>query len=412
MIPVSRPRLLVLYLIVAAMLAGLLTRVWFLQVKSAPAYASQASSERVRQVVQPPVRGPILDDIGAPIVNSHPALVISVSMPTLWKLPGGGKAVLARLAGLLHVKQSAMVRETRLCTRGVGQPCWPGSPYQPIPVASKVPAKIALQVLENQRLFPGVTAAIQPVTHYSQPVATNMSQVVGYLQPITAGELKKEGLPVTGFSAVDLVGQSGLEQEYDKELRGIPGIQRLAVNAAGQVTGTLSRVRPRAGDYLVTSINSALQQDTMAALTTAVRKSQFAGSPTSNGGAAVVMTTAGRVLAMASYPTYNPVVWTGGISKGEFSTLFSTRKGEPVLDRATQGQYPPGSTWKVTSVAAAVADGDSLNGTYNCPASVTIGGHNYQNDGSPSLGPMSFSEALIVSCDTVFYNLAVQHLPA
>src|SRR5580698_7424589 len=122
MIPASRPRLIVLVFIVVAMLLGLLTRVWFLQVKTGTAYAAQASSERVRQVVQPPVRGPILDDIGSPIVNSHPALVISVSMPTLWKLSDEGAAVLRRLAVLLHIKQATMLREVRLCTVGVGRP--------------------------------------------------------------------------------------------------------------------------------------------------------------------------------------------------------------------------------------------------------------------------------------------------
>ncbi|HWF81708.1 MAG TPA: penicillin-binding protein 2 [Streptosporangiaceae bacterium] len=406
MIPASRPRLIVLSVVVAAMLSGLLVRVWYIQVKSASAYAAQASSERVRQVIEPPVRGPVLTDLGSAIVNSHPALVISVSLPRLWQLADGGASVLRRLAGLLHVKPAVMTRDVRLCTAKVGQPCWPGSPYQPIPVAEHVPAKIALQVLEDQRLYPGVTAAIQPVTHYHQPISTNMSQVIGYLQPITAGELKAQGLPVTGFSAVDLVGQAGLEQQYDSALRGVPGVKRLAVNAAGQVTGTLSGVKPRPGDYLVTSINAALQQDTYTALADAVRKSQFAGSPTSNGGAAVVMTTTGRVLAMASYPTYNPNVWTGGITPREFSRLFATKDGEPVLNRATQGQYAPGSTWKVTSVAAAVAAGYSLNGTYDCPAGVTIGGRTYKNDGNPSLGPMSFYTALVVSCDTVFYRLA------
>jgi len=406
MIPASRPRLAVLSVVVAAMLAGLVVRIWYIQVNSASAYAAQATSERVRQVIEPPVRGPILDDLGSPVVSSHPALVISVSMPTLWKLSDGGVSVLRRLAALLRIKPRTMTREVRLCTVGVGQPCWPGSPYQPIPVAEHVPPDVALQVLEDQRLYPGVTAAIQPVTHYLQPVSANLSQVLGYLQPITASELKAEGLPVTGFSAVDLVGQAGLEQEYDRQLRGIPGVQRLAVNASGQVTGTLSTVKPRAGDFLVTSINAALQQDTITALTNAVRKSQFAGSPTSNGGAAVVMTTTGRVLAMASYPSYNPAVWTGGISQREFTRLFSTADGEPVLDRVTQGQYAPGSTWKVTSVAAAVAAGYSLNGTYSCPGGVTIGGHTYQNDGNPSLGPMSFYTALVVSCDTVFYQLA------
>jgi penicillin-binding protein 2 len=406
MIPASRPRLLVLIFVVVAMLLGLLARVWYLQVKTGTAYAAQSSSERVRQVIEPPVRGPILDDLGSPIVDSHPELVISVSMPTLWKLSDGGAAVLRRLAALLHINQSTMLREVRLCTAGVSRPCWPGSPYQPIPVLQNAPARVALQVLEDQRLYPGVSAAIQPVTHYHQPISTSLSQVVGYLQPITPAELKQEKLPVTGFSAVDLVGQAGLEQQYDSDLRGIPGETRLAVNAAGQVTGTVGRVRSVAGDYLVTSINSALQQDTYDALSSAVRQSQFAGSPTSNGGAAVVMTTTGRVLAMASYPTYNPAIWTGGISVAEFKKLFDPADGEPVLNRATQGQYPPGSTWKVTSVAAAVAAGYSLYGQYDCPADVTIGGHPYANDGSPSLGPMTFYTALVVSCDTVFYQLA------
>jgi penicillin-binding protein 2 len=263
-------------------------------------------------------------------------------------------------------------------------------------------------VLENQRLYRGVTAAVQPVTRYHQPISTALAQTIGYLQPITASELKRQGLPVTGFSSVDLVGQAGLELQYDKALRGVPGDKKLAVNAAGQVTGTVSAVKPRPGDYLVTSINSAVQEDTERALATAVQQGQLAGNPISKGGAAVVMTTTGRVLALASYPTYNPSVWTGGISRREFRHLFDTRGGEPILDRPTQGQYAPGSTWKVTSVAAAVAAGFPINGTYQCPAAVNIGGRSYQNDGNPSLGAMSFYTALVVSCDTVFYNLAYQ----
>ena len=408
MIPASRSRLIVLYVIVAALLLGLGTRVWYLQVRTGTAYLAQANAERAREVIQPSVRGPIVDDTGAPMVDSQSALVVSVSMPTLWKQSDGGAAVLGRLARLLHVRHRRLLREVRLCTAGVHQPCWTGSPYQPIPVAENVPPRIGLEVLENQRLYPGVTAAVQPVTHYHQPVSTDLAQTLGYLQPITASELKQEGLPVTGFSSVDLVGQAGLELQYDRALRGTPGATRLAVNAAGQVTGTVSAVKPQPGDYLVTSINSAIQRDTELALAGAVQRGQFAGNPVSKGGAAVVMTTTGRVLALASYPTYNPSVWTGGISQAEFGHLFSTHGGEPILNRATQGQYAPGSTWKVTSVAAAVAAGFPLSGTYQCPAAVNIGGRSYVNDGSPSLGAMSFYTALVVSCDTVFYNLAYQ----
>jgi penicillin-binding protein 2 len=407
-IPASRARLVVLYLAVAALLAGLGVRVWYLQVKTGTRYTALATSERVREVVEPSVRGPILDDIGAPMVDSHSELVVAVSLPTLWKQSDSGTAELRRLAALLHIRRGKMLREVRLCTAGVRQPCWPGSPYQPIPVADNVPAKVGLEVLENHRLYPGVTASVQPVTRYRQPISTELAQTLGYLQPITASELKAEGLPVTGFSGVDLVGQAGLELQYDRELRGVPGYSKLAVNAAGQVTGTIRKVKPKTGDYLVTSISSALQADVQTALANAVQRSQFAGSPTSNGGAAVVLTTTGRVLALASYPSYNPAVWTGGISGREFRRLFGKGDGEPVLNRATQGQYAPGSTWKVTSVAAAIAAGDPLYGTYQCPAAVNIGGSSYQNDGSPSLGPMSLYQALVVSCDTVFYNIAYQ----
>ena len=120
------------------------------------------------------------------------------------------------------------------------------------------------------------------------------------------------------------------------------------------------------------------------------------------------MTTTGRVIAMASYPTYNPSVWSGGISEKEFRALIGSADSEPILDRVTQGQYSPGSTWKVTSAAAAVADGFSLYGEYNCPAAITIDGRSYSNDGNPNEGLMSLDEALVQSCDTVFYELAYQ----
>jgi penicillin-binding protein 2 len=117
------------------------------------------------------------------------------------------------------------------------------------------------------------------------------------------------------------------------------------------------------------------------------------------------MTTTGRVVAMASYPDYNPSVWTGGISQQEFSDLFGAKDGEPVINWAAQGQYAPGSTFKVTSTAAAVADGYPLDGLYSCPASFSIGSQKFLNDGNPNLGDMTFSTALIQSCDTVYYQL-------
>jgi penicillin-binding protein 2 len=130
------------------------------------------------------------------------------------------------------------------------------------------------------------------------------------------------------------------------------------------------------------------------------------GNPHATTGAAVVLTTSGRVVAMASAPNYDPTVWNGGISEAQYQDLFGTADSEPILNRVTQGEYAPGSTFKVTSTAAAVAAGYSLDNTYNCPATSSIGGQSFANDGAPNLGPMSLHQALVVSCDTVFYDLA------
>ncbi len=339
------------------------------------------------------------------MVDNQSALIVSVNMAVLSQTPGQGAPVLHRLAALLGMPERVLADKTRICTVGVPQPCWPGSPYQPIPVAQHVPDKVALQVLESQKEFPGVSASVQPVTHYPQPIGTDAAQMLGYLQPITAREVKTLGQPVTGFSGVDLVGQSGLEQQYDRQLRGTVGEDKVSVNAGGQVTGTIRKIPPRPGDVLVTSINARLQEDTENVLAAAVHRAQVA-NPGATSGTAVVLTTTGRVVAMASYPTYDPSVWADGISDREFRRLFGTRDAEPVLERVTQGEYSPGSTWKITSVSAAVAAGYSLYGLYNCPASVSIDGRSYADDGNPSEGDMSLHQALVVSCDTVFYELA------
>jgi len=302
------------------------------------------------------------------------------------------------------MKLRTLQDKVRLCTKNVPAPCWSGSPYQPVPVDQNASDRIALQIMENPAQYPDVSAQVQPVTDYPEPDGANPAQVLGYLQPITPSEVKQRHLTVTGFSGVDLVGQSGLEEQYDSQLRGTPGIQKVSVNASGVVTGTVSQTAAKAGDDLVTSINAPLQADVQKILGNAVQKARAEGHNVKNG-AAVVMTTTGRVVAMASYPDYNPGVWTGGISEKEFKHLFSTKYGAPVYNYVTQGEYAPGSTWKVTTTAAAVQQGYSLYGQYNCPATVNIDGHSFANDGEPNEGYMSFAEALIQSCDTVYNEL-------
>ncbi|HKR70016.1 MAG TPA: penicillin-binding protein 2 [Streptosporangiaceae bacterium] len=400
----SRWRLAIVTALCVALLVGLAARLWYVQVTTSHGNVSLANQEQVRTIVVPPVRGQILDDTGRQLVANRSSLVVTVNVAKLSQQPDGGRAELHHLAVLLGMRDRLLRDRLRLCTATVPKPCWAGSPYQPIPVRQDVPARVGVQIMENQGQFAGVRAQTQPVVSY--PDGASAAQVLGYLQPITAGEERQRHLALTGFAGADLVGQSGLEAEYDAQLRGTPGANRVAVNAAGQVTGSISATQPQAGDSLVTSINAQVQADTQRALGGAIRRAQAEGNRAATTGAAVVMTTTGRVIAMASYPSYNPVIWTKGITQRQYGRLFGTGDGEPILNRATQGQYAPGSTWKVTSTAAAVAAGYSLAGPYNCPGSVNIGGRTFLNDTTVNSGPMTLHTALVQSCDTVFYQLS------
>jgi penicillin-binding protein 2 len=408
MIPVSRRRLAVLYLIVFAMVVALGGRLWYLQVMSGTQYKTLASANQTRDIVVPAVRGSIVDDTGKALVTNDTSLVVSVNMMTLSQTTSDdGVTVLKRLAPLLHTSYKNLSEQVRLCTKGVPAPCWSGSPYQPIPVAENVSDQTALQIMEEPKQFPGITAQVQPIVNYPMPDGANPAQVLGYVQPITQAELAKEHIAETGFAGDDLVGQAGLEAQYNSALTGEPGKQLVSVNAAGDVTGTVGETPPTNGDTLVTSLNAQLQSDVQSALDNAVKTARSEGNST-NQGAAIVMTTKGQVVAMSSYPDYNPNIWTNGVTESEFKELFGSSDGEPILNYATQGEYAPGSTFKVTSTAAAVADGFSLNGLYDCPATLSIDGHSYANDGEPNLGDMSFSDALIQSCDTVYYEIGYE----
>ena len=397
-------RLATVAILCVALLLVLAARLWYVQVTTGSGNVSLANSERVRTVVEPPARGQILDDTGRPLVATSSSLVVTVNLATLSRQRDAGRAELHRLAGLLGMRERLLRNRLRLCTATVPRPCWAGSPYQPIPVQQRVPLRTAVQIMENRAQFAGVRAEAQPVISY--PQGASAAQVLGYLQPITAGEQRQRHLALSGFAGADLVGQSGLEAEYDNALRGSAGTNRVGVNASGQVTGTLSATAPVAGDNLVSSINARVQADTVRALGKAIRRAQAEGNRAATTGAAVVMTTSGRVIAMASYPSYNPEIWTRGITQRQYARLVGPADGEPILNRATQGQYAPGSTWKVTSTAAAVAAGYSLAGPYDCPGSVNVGGRTFLNDTPVNSGPMNLHTALVQSCDTVFYQLA------
>jgi penicillin-binding protein 2 len=397
-----RTRLLVVQVLVLSLLAVLAVRLWQVQVMRGKEFVSAATQTRTRDVVVPAVRGQILDSRGRPLVRNRTALVVSIDRIKLSRMTDGGEVVLRRLSNVLGQPVPDLRKRIRPCGPGISRPCWPGSPYQPIPIDNEVTTRQALQILERQEEFPGVTAEVQAVREY--PGGSAASQVLGYLQPVTQQELDRRKGLAAGFSGVDLMGRDGLESVYDEALRGTPGLRRVQVDRMGKALGVERQVAPIPGDTLITSIDAKVQLIAERALANAMKR-----SPKADGAAAVVLDArSARVIAMASTPTYDPSIWTGGISEKEYSGLLSDKYGKPLVSRAIKGEFAPGSTFKVSSVSAMLHDGYPINGRYDCPGSFMVGSRAFNNFRGQGLGVLSLHTALVKSCDTIFYRAAYE----
>ncbi|NRQ34978.1 penicillin-binding protein 2 [Nonomuraea sp. NN258] len=396
-----RARLLVLHVLVLTLLVVLGVRLYQVQVVRGHEFVTRATETRTRAVIVPAVRGQILDRHGRPLVRNKAALVVSVDRGELLRMRDGGAKVLRKLSDVLGKPVKQLEQRITPCGPKVGKPCWTGSPYQPVPLDEKVDTRQALQILERQEEFPGVTAEIHSVRHY--PGGRAAAQMLGYLQPVTEAELeKREGLKAS-FSGVDLAGRDGIEYVYDDALRGKSGLRRVQVDRMGKALGVEQQVRPVAGDHLVTSIDARVQAIAERALGKAMK------APGADGGAAVVLDArTARVVALASQPGYDPAVWGGGISARGYQWLLSEKSGKPLVSRAINGQFAPGSTFKVSSVASMLRAGYPLNGKYACPGSVMVGDRAFNNFRGIPLGTLDLHTALVKSCDTIFYRAAYE----
>jgi penicillin-binding protein 2 len=203
---------------------------------------------------------------------------------------------------------------------------------------------------------------------------------------------------------VDTIGVSGLEEEYDKALRGVDGSQTMNLDAQGYAVSEGRYVAPQAGDTVVTSIDARLQRIAEQSLAQQISDSRAAGEPATSGAIVAMDPQTGRVLAVASYPDYNPQQFVGGISNRDYAALTRPSADDPLLSRAIAGQYAPGSTFKLIT-ASSLVDHHEINTTtlYPCPGSVTIDGRVKTNFESEALGPVTLENALGYSCDTFFY---------
>jgi penicillin-binding protein 2 len=415
-------RLLVVGVFVLSLMVTLVARLFTVQVIGADGYLAASNTNRVREIVTPAVRGLVLDDRGRPLISNRSALVVSVSRTELLNSPDEGRALIGRLATALRLPFKTVWGRTQLCgTKGAPKApvCFNGAPYQPVPVAQDVDPRVALQIMERSEDFPGVTAELQAVRTIPEQFGAQAAHLLGYLGPVTDEELKASSQAARDGRAelqrTDRIGRAGLEKQYDPALRGEPGVTKVGVDIRGRITGTLSSTQPTPGNYLVTSIDAKVQAAAEKALAKGIREARTRidrGSGKklkADSGAAVVMDVrTGQVVAMASYPSYDPRVWLGGITDDELAHLTDERAGTPLVSRATQGQFPPASTFKVVSLPAAVQSGYSLHGSYQCGSSYMVGDRAFHNYESESHGTIDLHTAIVVSCDTIFYKFAYE----
>jgi penicillin-binding protein 2 len=395
-------RMTALAAVIAFTFAALVTRLWFLQVLASEQYQGQAETNRVRLVPVPAPRGRILDRSGDPLVENKQAFVITVDRSKVQD----EAALLADLADLLHVPVKQL--EERL-----NDPDY--LPYQPVPIYDQTPKTTAVYIDTRLDEFPGVALEVAGLRTYvrygSGPMAPHL---LGTLGEIDEDELADPSF--AGHLPGQLVGRGGMEEYYEQYLRGDTGWKKIEVDASGDVLGTIGVQEAVPGNDLYLGLDRDIQELAQVTLADAIgaarhnvydpETASFVKAPA---GAVVVMDPDnGRVLAMASFPTFDPGIFLDGVTDREWLRLNDPKKNYPIVNRAIQGLYPPGSTFKPFVAAAAVKAGYAdLNGFYDCPPDYIVPGdvttvfHNWTD---LNLGPLSLRDSLVRSCDTIYYD--------
>ena len=402
-------RLAILGAVIVGAFAALFSRLWFLQVLASDDYRELAKENRVRFVRFEKERGRILDRDGRVLVRSRASLAVTVDRQVV-DTPRKTRRLLSRLSRVLDVEVKDLKYQLRNSVESL---------YQPVAVAKDVSEKDANYILERRERFRGVDVVELSVRSY--PYGRLAAQVLGYV-----GEISKEDLASPHFKRVrpryvpgDNVGQSAIEYQYDRYLRGRPRLEKVVVNSWGQVVAPPRVTREgRPGNDLVLSLDARIQRITENALAAGINAARGAGYQAPAGGVVVMDPNNGQVLAMASYPTYDPRVLANGITPREWDALghaTETPDDDAILNRAIQSGTPPGSTFKVVTAGAAMTSGIiSPYGGLDCPGSKVYppeggpGSQIFPNWTLSDLGWMGFPTSLEVSCDTFYYELGWQ----
>src|SRR3954452_5906188 len=377
-------RVAILGAVVVAAIATVLLRLWSLQILDGQHYRALANDHGVLDVRVHPPRGEILDRNGKVLVDNRTVMTLQLRPSDLPNDRRERRRELAKLGDILGLSQ----REIRQRVRATPQ-------YAGYPVVLKqgLDRQLLFYLLENKESFPGVSVERTYVRKY--PDGTLGAHILGLVGQISPHQLTRPAY--RGLKPGDIIGQAGVEYTYDKFLRGTAGSQRIQVDALGRPRGTLGNRPAQAGDNLRLTLDSGLQEVGESAL-------RSKGLP----GAFVAMNVhTGAVLAMGSYPTFDPSFYTQPHTKAQYDA-FGNRSGDPLVDRADQGGYPTGSAYKPITATAALEDGLITPSTiFNDTGSLDIGALVVHNAGGAANGSIDMSTALKVSSDVYFFNLGL-----
>ena len=381
--------------------ALVLVRLFFLQVVEHQAAVATVNSNSLRTATIPAARGEIRDRQGNVLVGNVTTTELVLSQEQARLDP----AILGSLAALTGESLSSI--EAALHNKQY-------TSYQPVPILFNTPPTVIQYVKLHPLLFPGVSLVSASTRTY--PLGGSIApHVMGYVGPITLAEITAN--PNAGYQTNSIVGQNGIESFYEPFLRGHDGSEKLRVDALGNVIGVSDVVEPKVGDSVVLNIDAGLQRAVDTALTEGIHRVRSNPDPRShryppapNGAAIVMDVNTGAVLAMSSFPGYDLNSFTHGLSNAQFHNLEANGAFN---NYAIQGQYTPGSTFKLVTATAELQTGimsaqQYVNdtGAFKVPGCLQ-GNHGcvFHDDETTGVGLVNLPLALTRSSDYYFYNL-------
>lgn len=355
-----------------------------LQVVDNYIYANRARQVARRSIVLPAQRGEIFDrNYDVPVVTNRDSFAVYLNPANI--PVGEDEAVLEAIAAELDIPYNSLLEKV---------PPQLYDAYREIEIASGFTLAEISRLAEQSSKFPGLSWKSKPIRDY--PLGESLAHVLGYVGRITPEELQV--LFNRGYSADSVVGKGGVEQEYDQVLRGSPGRQFRTVDAAGRQIREGDTVPPENGKTVVLTIDRGIQELVEKALGPRI------------GSAVVLKPATGEILAMASYPRYNPNLFAQDDSSQQFSRL-SLDARSPFLNRAIQSSAAPASTFKIIMTAAVInEEAFPLDGTVTCTGSRRYGNRVFPCWYEFGHGPVNIYEGLAQSCNIFFYTMGSDYL--